>query len=392
MLKRYENIINKFREHFLCDPIYILKAPGRVNLIGEHVDYCGGNVFPCAINMNIIMAASPRSDSKFKVYSCNFNEEAEFSTTNIPFDFKNKWSNYIRGVLDQLEYRKIKNIKGMNILFDGNIPVGGGLSSSAALEVATIFLMNLTNNLSLKAEEMALLAQAAEGEFVGVKCGIMDQFVSLLAKKDSALMINCKTLEYEHVSLNLKDASIVITNTKVKRGLATSAYNERRRETEEGLGLLKKHCKDASFLCDIKPSEFEQFKDILPEIIRRRCEHVIYENDRVLKARGALKKDNIIIFGKLMNESHESLKTLYEVSCPELNLLVTKAQEIEGVIGSRLTGAGFGGCTVSIVNNSSLSLFKESLTSSYMKEFNMEPEFYISTPEGGACLLDKNQL
>ncbi|MEW6455689.1 MAG: galactokinase [Acidobacteriota bacterium] len=388
MLKeRIGKTINKFREIYGDSNIRVVCAPGRVNLIGEHTDYNDGFVFPVAIDRNILMAFSEREDNFIYLHSLNFNQQSIFSLDDISFEENARWSNYTRGVTHFLKKEGYK-LKGMNALIEGNIPIGSGLSSSAALEVASALAFKTINNLEIENTKMALLCQRAENEFVGMKCGIMDQFISILGKKDNALFLDCRNLNYELITLNLKSKKFIIVNTKVKRGLVDSEYNIRRRECEEGVKILKNFIPEIKALRDVTSENFEKYKDNLPENVKKRCKHVIYENERVLDSIEALKVNDFKKFGKYMYESHLSLKENYEVSCKELDLIVKTAMNTKGGYGSRMTGAGFGGCTVSLLDISSEEEFIEKISNEYKAKFGLFPEIIPVSIEDGAKLIN----
>lgn len=358
-------------------------APGRVNLIGEHTDYNDGFVLPMAIDKEITMLGQLREDREVRVYSLDFDTEAVFSLVDLEFDIEKMWSNYIKGVIDEYQQQDYF-LQGINILFTGNIPKSSGLSSSAALEVATAYMLAVLNDLQIKPVEMASLCQQAENNFVGVNCGIMDQFISRMGKEGHALMIDCRNNEYELLPIKSQDYRIVICHSGVERGLVDSEYNKRRKECDEAVGYFAgKLPHRIEALRDVSLEEFRNYGSDLPEIIFRRARHVITENYRVLTARTALKKGDIDTFGKLMIESHQSLCDDYEVSCKELDLLVELALKLPGTIGSRMTGAGFGGCTVSLVHQNCLDEFVSNISNTYRDITGIKPEIYVSIPADG---------
>ncbi|OGS35173.1 MAG: galactokinase [Elusimicrobia bacterium RIFOXYC2_FULL_34_12] len=380
---RIKNIKNNFKKIYNRNCTLLYQAPGRVNLIGEHTDYNGGFVLPVAIDRCIAVAAKPNNENILRLHSLDFNNTVSCKLNNIKYDINNGWANYPLAVAKVLQEKGFK-IKGADLVFEGNIPQGSGLSSSAAIEVVSCITFASISGLRISKKELPVLCQKAENDFIGVKCGIMDQFVITNAKKNSALFLDCRNLKYQHIPFNNKNISIVIANTKLKRKLVNSAYNERRKQCEEGVKILKYFFKNIKMLRDITTSQFEKYKFNLPSIIRNRCEHVVYENERVINALRLLKKNKINEFGILMNESHESLKNLYEVSCKELDALVYTAQKVEGVLGSRMTGAGFGGCTVTLIKNKYIDKVIKTMTKEYQSKFGIKPEFYISQTENGA--------
>lgn len=365
-------------------------SPGRVNMIGEHVDYNGGHVFPCALTLGTYAIARVRSDRKINLYSVNFKDTGikELSLDHLVYDKNHAWANYPLGMVWALKEKGYEIAYGMDIIISGNIPAGSGLSSSASLEVLIgIIVKELFGFTRLKMEELAVIGQFCENKFVGMNCGIMDQFAAAMGKKDHAILLNTNDLSYEYAPLILSGEKIIITNSKVKHSLVDSKYNERRQECMDALKLLQQK-KDISDLCSLDVKAFQEIEAVLTdEILLKRARHAVTENARTLEAVEALKRNDILHFGELMNESHISLKDDYEVSCKEIDLLTDIAWKIEGVIGSRMTGGGFGGCTVSIVKNDSIDEFMDTIRSSYQAKTGLEPEFYIAEISQGACRL-----
>ncbi len=382
-----KDLEKKFKDVFSREPNIELRSPGRVNLIGEHTDYNDGFVFPAAINLEIRGLAAVRDDSRVNVYSMDFNEFKSFDINN---DLKKEgsWIDYIKGVVVELK-KTGKITKGADIIYNSNLPVGSGLSSSAAFEVINAILFSKINDIDLSLREIALLSQRAENKFVGVNCGIMDQFSIALGKKDSALFLDTKTLNYEIVPLNMEGYKIIISNTNKPRELSSSAYNERREQCETAVSILKKNNYDISSLRDLNSSQLKEISSILPEINFKRVKHVVEENERVLKSVEYLKSGALKSFGKLLNESHKSLRDYYEVSCSELDILVEEAMKIEGTLGSRMTGAGFGGCTISIVKEDMIEDFVENVGKNYLKRTGLKADFYISEAVNGAEIFFK---
>lgn len=365
-------------------------APGRVNLIGEHTDYNGGHVFPCALTLGTYGLARKREDRKLRFYSANFTKLGVIETSLddlVPSD-EAGWTNYPKGVMWAFEKRGVKFDTGMDFLIYGNIPNGSGLSSSASLEVLTgLMLKDMFGVEQFSMQDLALIGQYSENNFNGMNCGIMDQFASAMGKKDCAIFLDTSTLNYEYAPVVLKDARIVITNSKVKHSLVGSAYNDRRNECETALEELKKVI-DIKTLGDLSEEEFEAHKDaITSDICRKRAKHAVYENQRTVKAVKALKEDNVEEFGRLMNASHVSLRDDYEVSCEEIDILVDLAWKIPGVIGSRITGGGFGGCTVSIVKNDAVDTFIDTIGKQYKEKVGHEAEFYVVDIGDGAHVI-----
>lgn len=345
-------LVEKFQELFGAEgDIRTYFAPGRVNLIGEHTDYNGGHVFPCALTLGTYGIARKREDNKLRFYSVNFERLGviESSLEDLKPYKAAEWTNYPKGVMWAFEERGYKLPNGLDILLYGNIPNGSGLSSSASLEVLTGVILKDMFGFDVSMTDIALIGQFSENNFNGCNCGIMDQFASAMGKKDNAIFLDTNTLQYEYAPVVLEDAKIVIINSKVKHSLVDSAYNDRRNECETALKELQEVVA-VQTLGDLTEEAFEKHKDaIKSEIRQKRARHAVYENQRTIRAVEALKENRIEEFGKLMNESHRSLRDDYEVSCKEIDILVDLAWETEGVIGSRITGGGFGGCTVSIV-------------------------------------------
>jgi galactokinase len=361
----------------------LIRAPGRVNLIGEHTDYNEGYVFPIAIDRDIALAAAPREDSVVRLYSVQYAQEVLFDLGNIVPDPAAPWSNYIRGVAAMLQERGLK-LGGMDAVVAGDVPLGAGLSSSAALEVATACTFQVLFGLELSAVEMALLCQRAENLFVGVNCGIMDQFISRLGQRDHALLIDCRSLEYERVPLAMQGYQIVVANTCKERGLLDSEYNERRAMCEAGVRFFQRFRPQVRALRDVTAEDLARYGGKMPEVMRRRCAHVISENARTLASVAALKAGDLARFGALMGESHESLRDLYEVSCRELDLLVEIAHKVPGVLGSRMTGGGVGGCTVSLVRQEAVAELERRLAAEYPAATGLPVEVYVCQVADGA--------
>ncbi len=369
--------------------IRIFMAPGRVNLIGEHTDYNGGFVLPVALNMGASVALRVRKDNKIRLAATDLPDRVEADIAKLDGYRSLKWGNYQLGTAYMLA-RAGYNIIGCDMLFDETVPHGAGLSSSAAIEIATALafatLSNEAQGIKDKIDMIGLakLSQKTEIEYCGVNCGIMDQFASAMGKKGHAIYLNCKDLSHKYVPLNLKGCKIIVANTNKKRALSESKYNERRNQCENALAVLKKYIKNAKFLGDITPCQFEEYKQkIKDKLMRNRAQHVIYENDRVKRSVDTLSRGDIAGFGTLMNESHDSLRNLYEVTGPELDALVQEALD-QNAIGSRMTGAGFGGCTVSIVADESIINFIEAVGKGYEKRTGLKADFYvIEAADGG---------
>ena len=371
--------------------IRVFQSPGRVNLIGEHTDYNGGYVFPAALTMGTTIIYRKRKDNIIKMMATDLDEIVTADINNLK-EYKHLWwGNYQLGIADVMK-KKGYEISGCDMLFDDTVPHGAGLSSSAAIEVASALafatISNETKGILNPVDmiKMAKVSRQAEHEYIGVMCGIMDQFASAMGKKNHAIMLNCKNLEFELVPVNLEGYKLVISNTNKKRSLADSKYNERRDECEKALRILREYLPDITCLADVLPEQFEKYSKYIENIdVRKRAEHVIYENERVIKSKEALIKNDIFTFGVLMNKSHDSLRDLYKVTCKELDTLVDEARKIDGVLGSRMTGAGFGGCTVSIVKNDKIDDFIKCVGKKYTEKIGYKPSFYISEIGDGGC-------
>jgi len=364
----------------------IYRAPGRVNLIGEHTDYNEGFVMPAAIDSSTWVAIGPRWDRKLSVQSENFSETAELDLDQPATRGTGQWSDYPFGVAVKLE-QSGHRLRGANLLVRGEVPIGSGLSSSAAIEVATGFALLDSNDVEIDRLELAKLCQQAENEFVGMRCGLMDQFISCFGQAGHALMLDCRLLDYKVLRLP-ESVKLVVCNTMVKHELAASEYNARRAECEEGVRVLAQKIPNVRSLRDVTMNDLERFMSELPEVVYRRCRHVVSENDRVIQAATALTSGDLAIFGKLMAESHKSLRDDYEVSCKELDLMVDLANKAEGVVGARMTGGGFGGCTINLVESNSVDQFKKSVTSGYAEATGREPEIYVCSAAQGAERVD----
>ena len=366
-------------------------SPGRVNLIGEHTDYNGGHVFPCALTLGTYGAARKREDNKIHLYSMNLDSVGvvEASLDDLTNKKEYNWANYPLGVVWAFKEKGHTITSGFDMVIWGNIPNGSGLSSSASLEVLTgVILTDLFEIKDLSMTDLALIGQYSENNFNGCNCGIMDQFAVAMGKKDHAIFLDTSDLSYEYAPCVLDGAKIVITNSKVKHSLVDSAYNDRRNECAAALKALQSEL-DIQALGDLTPEEFEAHKSLIKDEIQlQRAKHAVYENQRTIDAVTALKAGDIESFGKLMNQSHISLRDDYGVSCEEIDILVDLAWKIPGVLGSRITGGGFGGCTVSIVKNESIDTFIETIGKTYLEKVGHEAEFYTVDIGDGASRLD----
>jgi galactokinase len=364
-----------FERRYGIHPRLIVRAPGRVNLIGEHTDYNDGFVFPVAIDRATYVAARPRDDRMVQAVALDIPDEDQFALDRIERSSTKHWSNYVRGVLKGLLVAG-HQLGGANLLITSDVPRGAGLSSSAALEVAIGYTFQTLSRLNLLGEELALLAQGAENSFVGVQCGIMDQFISALGQADQALLIDCRDLSYRSVPLP-QGVRIVVCDSHIERALATSAYNQRRLECEEAVRILKEHYPKIRALRDVTADQLAAHADDLPEPVRSRARHVVTENERTLRGADALEAGDIAAFGQLMNASHASLRDDYEVSVPAMDRLVEAAQNTAGCYGSRLTGAGFGGCTVSLVQEESVDTFCAEVLRAYHAETGRSATIHV---------------
>lgn len=387
-----QTITNAFSAVFeRKQPTVIVRAPGRVNLIGEHTDYNDGFVFPMALDFQILTAAGKRQDQLVRIYSMDYQKMVEFHLDQpISYDTEERWSNYPRGIIAMLMEKGIR-LAGMDLVFSGDIPQGSGLSSSAALEVSIALTLQALNGFSMNGPELARLCQRAENTFVGMNCGIMDQFISMMGRKGHALFLDCRTLEYRHIPLELEDYRILICHSGVKHSLVDSEYNKRRQECETGVAVLSQKYPQIKSLRDATMSELNACKNELDQTVYRRCLHVITENQRVLKSIESLNQNDLVTFGKLMNESHDSLRDDYQVSCFEIDLLVDFARNFNGVLGSRITGGGFGGCTVTLISNSIINDFTTNIKEYYRQKTGIVPDLYISRPAAGATLIDMDR-
>lgn len=385
-----EKIYQRFQEVFgERGEIGVYFAPGRVNLIGEHTDYNGGHVFPCALTIGTYGAARKRTDNKLRFYSMNFDhlDVIESSLDDLTPRRNAGWTNYPKGVMWAMREKGYDIPCGIDLMLNGNIPNGSGLSSSASVEVLTGYILNSLFDLGISNQDLALIGQFSENQFNGVNCGIMDQFAIAMGKEDNAIFLDTADLSFEYAPIKLEGAKIVISCSNKKRGLGDSKYNERRTQCEEALKDIQAGMGIES-LGDLNEEQFESVKmAIRDEDCRRRAKHAVYENQRTIKAVQALKNNDITLFGKLMNESHVSLRDDYEVTGIELDTLVEEAWKVDGVIGSRMTGAGFGGCTVSIVRDDAVERFRHQVASAYMDVIGYAADFYVVDVGGGPTKL-----
>lgn len=391
--------VNELKQEFIKlyggddSDIRVFHSPGRVNLIGEHTDYNGGFVFPASLSLGTTIALRKTGANVIRMKATDLPDMVELDIDNLDNYRSLWWGNYQAGVALELKKEGYKII-GCDMLYDDTLPHGGGLSSSAAIEVATALalatLSNEENNITEKVDmtKMAFIGQAAEHNYCGVNCGIMDQFASAMGKKDHAIFLDCKNMKFELVPLVLDGCKLVITNTNKKHSLASSKYNERRSECDEGFEILKKALSDKTCIGEISVQEFDANKHLIEnEVVRRRIEHVVNEDNRVLESIDALKNGDLKRFGALMNASHDSLRDLYEVTGIELDTLVEEARKVDGVLGSRMTGAGFGGSTVSIVKEEAVDRFREEVGKNYTEKIGYAPSFIVDDIGDGGCEL-----
>ncbi|HEY0657716.1 MAG TPA: galactokinase [Pyrinomonadaceae bacterium] len=377
-----KDLVAKFQELHGREP-RLFRAPGRVNLIGEHTDYNGGFVLPMAIDKETAVAAAARKDRIIRVHSINLEDSGEFDLDAETEREKGSWLNYVEGMARLLERAEFK-LTGADLLIWSDVPGGAGLSSSAALEMSIGLALSEISGHAVDRTTLALIGQQAEHEFAGAKVGIMDQFVSANAQAGHALLLDCRSLEFENVPLSTEDVAVVICNTNVKHELASSEYNTRRAECEEGVKILGKFLPGVKQLRDVSIEEFERYQNELPDVIRRRCRHVITENERTLKAAEALRRNDLTELGRLMWLSHASLRDDYEVSCKELDLLVEIAGKQPSILGARMTGGGFGGSTVNLVERENLLEVIENISLEYKRQTNIEATILVSDAGGGA--------
>ncbi len=360
-------------------------APGRVNLIGDHTDYNGGLVFPAALNMGTYLSVKQHDDANL----CRFiseNDSAEFLIRKEELSHKrNSWVDYPLGVIKEFTDRGFP-VSGLQFHYRGDLPIGAALSSSASIEMVTAVALNALNGSPFTMLELVQMAQHAENDFVGMNCGIMDQFASGFGKKDCAIALDCNTLAYEHVPLEMRGLKFVIANTNKKRGLVDSAYNQRRSECQQALEIIRAH-RQVDCLCQLTMDQFNTVAPCLTGNVLKRARHAVRENENVREAVTALKAGDMVRFGQLMNASHATLRDDYEVTCPELDFLAERAQQFPGVLGSRMTGAGFGGCTVTLIAENQVNAFVETLDKAYEERFDLRADFYVAEIGDGACII-----
>ena len=382
-------IAEKFRAKFGVKP-HVYRAPGRVNLIGEHTDYNDGFVMPAALGFYCWVAAGPRQDCRLVVSSEEFPEQAEVDLSAQPIQPSHTWSDYSVGVAAQLGKAGFR-LSGANLLVHGEVPIGAGLSSSASIEVATALALAEESGLLIDRPHLARICQQAENDFVGMRCGIMDQFISLHGRANHALMLDCRSLDFELVPIP-ESVRLVICNTGVKHTLAGGEYNRRREECEEAVRVLAKTLSNIRALRDVSLEQLEAHRDLLSEVLYKRAKHIVTENERVLNSVEALREGDLQQFGVYMAESHVSLRNLFEVSCAELDLMVDLANREPGVYGARMTGGGFGGATINLVEARHAAAFAESVAQGYQKETGITAVVYICMPADGASLVESSEM
>ena len=376
---------DKFREHYGARA-RIYRAPGRVNLIGEHTDYNEGLVMPAAIDFYVWAGISARSDRNVLIYSENFSDSVELDLQEGKLRPRKHWSDYVAGVASMLEQAQY-HLQGANLLIHGEVPIGAGLSSSAAIEVAAGFALLGNSGISVDRLDLARICQRAENEFVGARVGIMDQFIACYGHAGNALKLDCRSLEYDLLPLP-GQVSLVICNTMVKHELAGGEYNTRRAECEEGVRLISRSLPNVGSLRDVSLADLERHASGIPEVIYKRCRHVVTENARVAEAADALERGDLPTFGRLMADSHHSLRNDYQVSCSELDLMVDLAKAQPGVFGTRMTGGGFGGCTISLVASNSVEEFAQNVRAEYQRFTGFSPQIFASAAAEGACEIE----
>jgi galactokinase len=378
-------VAERFLAVYGTSPSGLFRAPGRVNLIGEHTDYNDGFVMPVAIDFSCYSAIRSRSDRTLSVYSQQFQENIEFNLDRLVGPPKKHWTDYVRGVAAVLRDEGYP-LKGADLLIDGQVPIGSGLSSSASIEVSSALALTSLGGITVPLGTLARLCQRAENEYTGARCGIMDQFVSCFGRQDQALLLDCRSLEMTYLALP-PNVRLVICNTMVRHELAAGEYNERRASCERSIEAIRKFLPNIRALRDLTLEDLEKYGSLLSEIDFRRCRHVITENARVIDAKEALRHVDLARFGQLMYQSHNSLNHDYEVSCRELNLMVSLARNLPGVYGARMTGGGFGGCTINLVEREAVPEFQTSVAREYEKLTDLSPQIFASSAAGGAVAL-----
>ncbi len=386
-MKIYTTVQKKFVEIYNSNPI-LFRSPGRVNLIGEHTDYNLGFVLPAAIDKAIYFAIAPRNDEECHAFAVDMNESASFSIHKLKKSEKG-WPNYLMGVVDQLNKAGYK-LKGFDCVFGGDIPIGAGLSSSAALEAGLAYALSHIYKLGIDKLDLVKFAQKAENDFVGVNCGIMDQYVNVFGKKGNVLRIDCRSLEYEYFPFEYENISIVLFDTCISHSLASSEYNKRRKECAEGVKVIKKKFQEVESLRDVSSDMLNEFRMQLNPVVFRRCKYVITENERLMKACEALNIHDLKTFGSLMYQTHKGLSEDYEVSCKELDFLVDLTKNKDEVYGSRMMGGGFGGCTINLIETDSVDSISKRMKEEYKEEFGIEANVYVTKISEGTGIINNS--
>lgn len=384
-MKVIKKIKTKFKEIFKEEP-YLFRSPGRVNLIGEHTDYNMGFVLPAAIDKSIYLAVTPRDDIKCKIHAFDMDDYYECSLDRLEKSGKH-WPDYLLGVVDQLN-KEGHEIQGFNCVFGGDIPIGAGLSSSAALEAGLAYALNYIFNLRIDKLTLVKIAQRAENEFVGVRCGIMDQYINIFGKKGNVLRIDCRSLEKNYFPFDYENISIVLFDTKVSHSLASSEYNQRRKECSSGVKIIKQVYPEIESLRDVSLDILNEFTAKMDPVIYKRCKYVVEENLRLLEACDALSIHDLNKFGTFMYKTHDGLSRDYEVSCKELDYLVEILKDNENVYGSRMMGGGFGGCTINLIERQSVDKISGEVKEKYMKKFGIEANIYVTQINGGTNIME----
>lgn len=378
-------LVRDFEKRYSSAP-RLFRAPGRVNIIGEHTDYNDGFVMPFAIDRETIVAGAVRGDTTLRVYASDLDESVEIDLNSPPVTKRGSWVDYVEGTARSVA-KSFGAIRGADLLISSSVPIGGGLSSSAALEVSVGFALLSLNDIPIDGKKLAFSAQRAEHEFVGIRSGIMDQYTATFAREGTAMLLDCRSLEIDYIPLDDREVSFVVMDTKVKHSLASSAYNTRREECEAGVAILKKRGSEIQALRDATLDDLKAAADDLPENVLRRCRHIITENARTLEAAGAFRNRDFATAGKLMSESHRSLRDDYEVSAVELDQLVDTALTVDGVYGSRMTGGGFGGCTVTLVRKEDVEKLRDACVKAFDSRFGHGPDVYALKASNGASEL-----
>lgn len=381
-------LTKKFKEHFNANPTLLVRAPGRINLIGEHTDYNNGFVLPAAIDKAIYFAISPRNDQKCIIYAYDLDDSYEFSLDNLQKSEKG-WANFLLGVLAEIVSEGKQINTGFNLVFGGDVPLGAGLSSSAAVESGIGFALNELYNLDLSKLDLALIAQQAEHKYAGVNCGIMDMFASIHGKENAVIKLDCQDLSFEYFPFDFPDYTLVLCNTGVKHNLGDSEYNQRRAECEEGIRTLQSAFPQIDSLRDVTMQMLSSQADKLSSIVYNRCKYVVEEIERVTIACKALENGDLRGFGQKMYETHEGLSKEYEVSCPELDFLVEQSQDFETVVGARMMGGGFGGCTINLIKTDAVDEFIEKMSFAYHQAFNIQLQTYIVNISNGVEVIEE---